>query len=698
MKILKEIKLINFLSHSKTEIKFKDEQKTLIDGISGAGKSSIVEGLVWCLYGKGRTDNKSLVRHKQEKATVEVIFTDDDNEYKITRSITNKNRHTFKVEELVDKKFQPVKTVGIKGTQDHLERNILKSSYLLFVNSIAYLQNNIESFVKQTAGKRKDIILEIINSDDYDSYLKKAKALLQSKKTELEVNESKIEDRKTSISENKERASMLPSYIKDQNDIKDKIIEKEEYLNKKLSEKEILSKKIAVAEANKRACKEVEDNIVLNNARIETLNKKIIEIQSQDLTSIKKDVEELNNAKELLKKEEEKRDAVMDWTNKMNAIQAELPATHDYEADKVDINRQLIDIMGESVPECPKCGTRYPLFEENKQKRINVLSEKLSALEGDFEAYNAIIDNYKEKAKLLGDKPTFDAVKISELKNKIDILSISEKKLLEAGSSEKMTNEYAEQISLLSDEIVKLIVKKNELFKDIDGIDNEIVLSDIEREIRTTTSAIQGLNSDNAELQGKISLAESAKVNMEKSQKEIDTLLKEVDEQKEDIDCLEIMKDAFGPNGVKSIVIDYVIPQLEERINGILSKLSDFRIRLETQKSGLTEGSILDGLFISVINEMGEESAYDGYSGGEKIKIDMSIFEGLASIQKFGFRFFDESVLGLDEDTIDSFGNVMLQLQEDVNQLFCISHLRSVKDLFNDKITIVKNNGVSKII
>jgi DNA repair exonuclease SbcCD ATPase subunit len=67
-------------------------------------------------------------------------------------------------------------------------------------------------------------------------------------------------------------------------------------------------------------------------------------------------------------------------------------------------------------------------------------------------------------------------------------------------------------------------------------------------------------------------------------------------------------------------------------------------------------------------------------------------------LQNIGFRLLDENIVGLDETTIESYSNVMLTLQENTQQLLVISHITSVKDLFEDKIKITKINGESKII
>jgi DNA repair exonuclease SbcCD ATPase subunit len=141
-----------------------------------------------------------------------------------------------------------------------------------------------------------------------------------------------------------------------------------------------------------------------------------------------------------------------------------------------------------------------------------------------------------------------------------------------------------------------------------------------------------------------------------------------------------------------------LIPKLEDTINETLSKLSDFRIRFETQKSGSGKDTVLEGLFISVINSEGDELNIENMSGGESVKISSAIFEGLASISNCSFRIMDETVVGLDEETIQSFAEVMLQLQKNVSQLICISHLTEINDLFEEKLEVIKTNGNSKIL
>ena len=167
--ILKSIQLKNFLSHSDTKLELKADQKLLIDGISGSGKSSLVEAVVWCLYGKGRADNRSLIKRGETGGSVVLVIENDEVSYKIERKITQEGKHELKLLRKKVKTYAPVKVNGIKETQEFIENDILGCSYLLFINSVVYPQDSAENFVKQTAGKRKDLLLEIINAAKYDT-------------------------------------------------------------------------------------------------------------------------------------------------------------------------------------------------------------------------------------------------------------------------------------------------------------------------------------------------------------------------------------------------------------------------------------------------------------------------------------------------------------------------------------------------
>ncbi len=167
---------------------------------------------------------------------------------------------------------------------------------------------------------------------------------------------------------------------------------------------------------------------------------------------------------------------------------------------------------------------------------------------------------------------------------------------------------------------------------------------------------------------------------------------------------LFMIKEAFGSKGIKTVIVDYILPRLEDGVNSVLSKLSDLRIRFDTQRDSLDGENQVERLFITIINEEGEEMAFENYSGGERLKITVAISEALAYLQPVGFRIFDEVFIGLDDASTESFASVLDKIQNHYDmknhfsQLICVSHMGAIKDMFDKVIAVRKNGGISSIL
>jgi exonuclease SbcC len=235
----------------------------------------------------------------------------------------------------------------------------------------------------------------------------------------------------------------------------------------------------------------------------------------------------------------------------------------------------------------------------------------------------------------------------------------------------------------------KETAEKSTSREEIDRITNELISNKQNRdtyitEITRAMASIEGIDKNEEEI--KIT---KTKI---KTIKEKELVL--IDEK---IRKVSLIKDAFGSKGIETMVIDYILPKLEDRINQVLSQLSDFRVRLDTQKKSVDGEGIIEGLFITILNEMNEEMPFEAYSGGEKLKISVSISEALAILQKVGFRLFDETFIGLDENSTESFASVLDGLRKEFSQVLCISHLLQIKELFDKRLLIIKNNNISYV-
>jgi DNA repair exonuclease SbcCD ATPase subunit len=647
---LKQLKLHNFLSHSDTTIDFEPEQKILIDGISGSGKSAIVDALIWVLYGIGRSNNRFLIKNGKTISYVQVLLaeTSKPNHYfLIRRLISTKGKHDLDIIEYVDKVAIPIKVVGIKGKQEYLEKQILHSSYLLFINSIVYPQENSNNFVKQSANKRKDIILEMIDTQNFEEYLKKAKALYSEINNQISNNNGKIDFMRDYIKENKSILNKVDDYKQQGKELLEKIskLEDKVVISIDLTEIQIelndkLAKKVEIDDINVKELQEHYNQIMRSKASNDIL--------VAEWSSYYKDVAGMSNKRVIEK---------------------------DYSATITLLKEELIQENVRSVPVCRKCNWPYEEYVAESRAKIAHINNKIAELE---QKQSQFIKQEKELEEL--------TLAINQKK--------PDKQPLDLATFDLDIREYYEKMALVKDleiltqQIKELDLKKTKIIKELGS----------EWDHNKEEDNLQRYKIEYNTISRQLTEVENIQNYIDKYNKEIKLYNIKNNELKENLEGMAILKDAFGPNGIKAVIIDYLIPRLEDKINNILSQLSDFRVKLETQRGSLSTDSIIEGLFISIYNELGEELDFDNYSGGEKLSIIIAISEALSEIQNISFRILDELFVGLDEDKTNDFANIIKTLGTRFNQLICISHLRNVKDMFEQKLIINKHNGDSTII
>ena len=115
MILLKSLKLNNFISHSETTIEFKERTHQILIGRSGSGKSGILEAITWCLYNKGRIDNRNIIQKGKKITKVILELIEDDTIYRIDRSVNDKGKNTLDIYiKKGDKDFKVIDITGLK--------------------------------------------------------------------------------------------------------------------------------------------------------------------------------------------------------------------------------------------------------------------------------------------------------------------------------------------------------------------------------------------------------------------------------------------------------------------------------------------------------------------------------------------------------------------------------------------------------
>ena len=362
----------------------------------------------------------------------------------------------------------------------------------------------------------------------------------------------------------------------------------------------------------------------------------------------------------------------------------------------------MIPLVAESgsCPAGDKCPFTIPI-----QGQIKYLKEQIAEREFKAKSEKELFDLWEIKGKTIVIPSSTDRVsdydKLQSYKQAIKDLSKAKELVIQYETLQQT-------VESIHNRSLNLNNQKLELNKELITIDTDIKIKrdlleaiDVNKlniALSTVRIHIQELRKKIEEYAIGTAMAVKARDAISIDCTKVDAIKALIDKGQEEVSRAYLLKTALGSSGIKAVVIDYLVPQLEDRINTVLGQMSDFKIRLDTQRAKMDDEGVTEGLFITVVNDRKEELSFDNYSGGEKVKITIAISEALASLMnQIGFRIMDENIVSLDKESTEGFVEVLTKLQDKFPQLIVISHLQEVKDMFENKVEIIKVNGVSQI-
>jgi exonuclease SbcC len=160
---------------------------------------------------------------------------------------------------------------------------------------------------------------------------------------------------------------------------------------------------------------------------------------------------------------------------------------------------------------------------------------------------------------------------------------------------------------------------------------------------------------------------------------------------------------AFGKQGVQAMLIETVVPRLEDEANALLGRMTDNRmhLKLETQRERRTgRGDPIETLEINVSDELGPRS-YEMYSGGEAFRVNLALRIALSKVlaQRMGAPlptlFIDEGFGTQDAAGRERILDVISAIQDDFDKIIVITHLDDLKDMFPVRIEVQKDGNGS---
>jgi len=284
---MKTVRWKNFLStgNNFTEIKLNKHKTTSISGENGSGKTSMLDAIVFALFGKAyRNINIPQLPNSINKkdCMVELYFNIGENEYKIRRGLAPKIFEIYKNKILIDQDSKS------KDYQRMLEEQILRMNYKSFCQVVILGSTNYIPFMRLTAAERRSVVENLLDINVFstmNTLLKGKKSLLNE---QLRLIEGKMEILKEKIDLQKDHIKLMENQkIKKEQETGNKQKELKDKKNRLSSEIEVLEKNIE-QNLNKILHKDKEQN-VLNTLTSDLLllSKSISKIE-KEINSIEK--------------------------------------------------------------------------------------------------------------------------------------------------------------------------------------------------------------------------------------------------------------------------------------------------------------------------------------------------------------------------------------------------------------------------
>jgi DNA repair exonuclease SbcCD ATPase subunit len=407
MIIFEKLRWKNLLSSGNTftEIDLNSHTHSLVIGENGAGKSTMLDALLFVLYGKPfRKINKPQLVNaiNGRDLLVECSFKIGEKQYLVRRGIKPNIFEIFVNDTLINLESSTV------DYQEYFEKNILKINFKSFSQIVVLGSASFVPFMQLTASNRREVVEDLLDIQIFSVM----NGLLKEK---INANQDKLQETQYQIS-----------------NIEDKI------------------------ELEKKHIKEIEDNtqdyINEKNSQIADYENKIFNIDSV-LETINKE------AKALLSTIDDK-DAVLEKQKKLSSL-------HDQLISKKEKNQEDIDFFYNNHV-CPSCSQgiennhKDSIIEERKSK-LTKIEEAISEVKIKIKEADKRIKDIEKISKKVDGKRTEYSSNKAQRKIWVDVINNLKK---EVASKEKQDTRNDNRLKELGNELVNKGNYKKELLED----------------------------------------------------------------------------------------------------------------------------------------------------------------------------------------------------------------------------------------
>lgn len=561
--------LRNWRTHKDTSLEF-GVGTNLIIGIMGSGKSGVLNGLSYALFGafpalkRRELSAGDVITHGQEEAETEVVFEHKGKKYRVHRKLRSKGGKLSAAAKLYE--GGNVLETGQARVNEAVS-SILGMDYDLFTRAVYSEQNNIDYFLAIDPGRRKkemDRLLgldrfetaransvsvlnrvsseahslsSVFNPEEYASSKKEQEeknAKLsslgeQKKKSEseltsikealpplskqvsaLEEARKKQESAKTALERSKAKLEHLSSELEGKEPSKEKLIGLKGKLESLSTEKESLNSEIRSLEKEISA-------FTIQLGRLSTLIESA-KSSADSLSKTEKELSSLGNATDLKSFAKKKEAHLVSISSKIESASNEITELE-----------EVSSTLKPDHSECPLCGT-----ELNEEKTAHILQEKKQKIQSRKEELSSLKQSLPKIKKELSDaienmrKAHRLSDRLAELKSKSENLpgletkkSEAEKQLSELRSKQGKLRSKREKLEPAYSEHLLQYREEESLLKKLDS------LKSAEEEQAKAKAILESIDFNESELEKARKSLEETRVSEERVRANLEMLRKE---------------------------------------------------------------------------------------------------------------------------------------------------------------------------
>ena len=661
--MITSIELGDFLAHSETKLEF-EKGVTIFVGENGAGKSSIIDGITFSLFGQHtRKSNKGLIKRGSNQGYSKIEFSINGKQYETVRKIDSKGGLVATFSEITKEGRVEIaagerKQFGESMTEQ-VEKTIGMDFEKLKIASIVQ-QGELNSIINAKPKEFKELLNAIIGIDKLDvaseSMKKVTKEFREKIKTDLGYDDTHID-------------ILERDFEKYQQDIKESEPEKNQ----------LESKQQQIQDELKKLKKELETE----TPKIDKINQ--LELRKDELSRYAKDT--MKGIQEKISENERKiRDCEgcfdvieqkIDFETKIQKVEEALEDS----SNKIqEMLSQIASLKEKQIlasklqlkdNKCPVCDSTVeklnPFFQiEHVKEETIKLQENIKLKEKEREMYNQKKKEFVEKVQKTRDAEA--TLKAHSINTKEELIRIQKETQIQKKKVPLINNNDLKQISQI-DEHTKLIfenILKLELetkgFNEKEFVNLKNTIEEKQRSLSQIHQQIGGILEKIDKAEKQIDKIQNSILELKKVKKYISKLDK-------------VQTNIFSRDGA-------VATSLRSwALNSISVKASEYLSFLNTKIQRIALSEKARDVSIACYSKT-EVLELESLSGGEKVSVALALRLGMASLlgsSNLNLMILDEPTTHLDAERKKSLVRVLSQLTEISNsqtpmQFLIITH------------------------